>query len=348
MSINISRFINRETAEFTVEVLTPMFLGGANGDAELRAAPLKNAVRYWWRITQGELTHKKMLEKEQKLFGGVTGKATRSLVDIVVTGSVRTGNKNKIASIGKKVNPEANNKNVPLSTYLGMGPVDFNGIYSKTRILPGENFALSVFYPKETRDMLIGALSLFAEFGSLGARSRNGWGSFNLLAEDNNVLLPRKILFENYGEEVSEIFKVGKKYPFKLGKSNDQPLLWEIGMDNTWEGAMKLAGESYMDLRQQVLPFPKEKPNGVQRRHILGYPVTKHKVETWEKNGKRKSGRMPSQLRIIVRKTGKQYNSYFFHLPHKISKPWDSSLGSELSVWQKIHNYLDENFERTT
>ncbi|MCD6560252.1 MAG: type III-B CRISPR module RAMP protein Cmr1 [Deltaproteobacteria bacterium] len=346
MPINIARFIDRETAEFTVEVLTPMFLGGANGDAELRAAPLKNAVRYWWRITQGELSHEKMLEKEQKLFGGVTDKATRSLVDVVVTGSVRTGNVEEEDFIGKKFNPEAGHS-VSLASYLGMGPIHFKGKYMKKRILPAETFSLTVSYPKENKENIIDALSLFAEFGSLGARSRNGWGSFNLLVMNDSISLsPRKKLLEKYGEEVSKIFKVGKKYPFKLGISNEQPLLWEIGMGNTWEDAMRLAGESYMDLRQQVLPFPQAPPNGVQRRHILGYPVTKHKVKTWEEN--RKNGRMPSQLRIIIRKTGNNYNAYFFHLPHKIPKPWDSSLGSELSVWQKIHNYLDENFERTT
>jgi len=344
MSINIARFINRETAEFTVEVLTPMFLGGADGDAELRAAPLKNAIRYWWRITQGELPHEKMLEKEQNLFGGVTGEATRSLVDVVVTGSVRTGAVEEEDFIGKKYNPEAGTP-VSLAAYLGMGPIHFKGKYMKRRILPGETFLLTVSFPKENRENIIDALSLFAEFGSLGARSRNGWGSFNLLAENNSVFLPRKKLLEKYGKEIISIFNIDKKYPFKLGKSNVQPLLWEIGISDTWENAMKLAGESYMDLRQQALPFPKEKPNGVQRRHILGYPVTKHKVETWEKN--RKNGRMPSQLCIIIRKTGKQYNSYFFHLPHKIPKPWDSSLGSELSVWQKIHKYLDKNFART-
>lgn len=346
MLINIARFINRETAEFTVEVLTPMFLGGANGDAELRAAPLKNAVRYWWRITQGDLTHKDLLKKEQKLFGGVSGnKAICSLVDVVVTGSVRTGNKNKMASIGKKINPEAKNKNVPLSAYLGMGPVDFNGIYTKTRILPGEKFALSVFFPKENRNNLIDALSLFAEFGSLGARSRNGWGSFNLLVMNDRIsLLPRKKLLEKYGEEISSIFNIDKKYPFKLGESNGQPLFWKIGIGDTWQNVMKLAGESYMDLRQQVLPFPQAPPNGVQERHILGYPITSHPIGNWGRN----NGRMPSQLRIIIRKTGNNYNAYFFHLPHKIPKPWDSSLGRELSVWQKIHNYLDENFERIT
>jgi CRISPR-associated protein Cmr1 len=318
-------------------------LGGADGDGELRAAPLKNAIRYWWRITQGDLSPKDLLKEEQKLFGGVIGEATRSLVDVVVTGSVRTGGVKERDKIGEKNNPEVKGKNVPLSAYLGMGPVDFHGKYNKRRILPGEKFTVSVFYPKENKDNIIDVLSLFAEFGSLGARSRNGWGSFNLLAEDNSVLLPRKKLFENYCEELSEIFKVGKKYPFKLGKSNTQPLFWRIGMENTWEGAMKLAGESYMDLRQQVLPFPKATPKGVQKRHILGYPITNHKIDSWGWN----NGRMPSQLRIIIRKTGNQYYSYFFHLPHKIPKLWELRLGSELSVWQEVHKYLDGNFERT-
>lgn len=347
MAINIAGFINRKTAELTVEVITPMFLGGANGDAELRAAPLKNAIRYWWRITQGELSHEKMLEKEQKLFGGVTGEATRSLVDVVVTGSVRTGDVEEEDFIGKKFNPEAGNS-VSLAAYLGMGPIHFKGQYMKKRILPAETFSLTVSFPKENKEDIIDALSLFAEFGSLGARSRNGWGSFNLLALNSSIsLLPRKKLLEKYGKEISLIFNIDKKYPFKLGKSNELPLLWRIGISDTWENAMKLAGESYMDLRQQVLPFPKEKPNGVQKRRILGYPITRHSIGNWGGN----NGRMPSQLRIIIRiirKTGKQYNSYFFHLPHKIPKPWNSSLGSELSVWQKIHNYLDENFERTT
>jgi len=88
MRINVSRFMSRETAEFSIEVLTPMFLGGADGNGELRAAPLKNAIRYWWRIVLGELSHQDLLKEEQSLFGGVTGEANRSLVDLVVKGSL--------------------------------------------------------------------------------------------------------------------------------------------------------------------------------------------------------------------------------------------------------------------
>ena len=342
MKINVSRSIDRERADFTVEVLTPMFLGGAGGDAELRSAPLKNAVRYWWRVTQGHETPISLRNKEQKLFGGVADKANRSLVEVVVTGAVKTDKENDF--IGKKHNSEAG-KPVSLAAYLGMGPINFNGKYLKNKILPSERFSLSISFPQGERESLLDTLSLFKAFGSLGARSRNGWGSFNLLPKHHDVKLSsRKILFEKFGRDIEVIFAEKKQYPFALGKSAGQPLFWKIGNENRWQGVMKIAGESYMDLRQTVLPFPKAQPRGVQERHILGYPVTGHPVSEWKKNG----DRMPSQLRIIIRKTGDGYGVYFFHLAHRIPKPWDlKKQKTEIEVWKQIHGYLDENFERT-
>jgi len=35
MNVNVSRFMDRKKAAFTVEVLTPMFLGGADGPGSL-------------------------------------------------------------------------------------------------------------------------------------------------------------------------------------------------------------------------------------------------------------------------------------------------------------------------
>ncbi|MFZ1105749.1 MAG: type III-B CRISPR module RAMP protein Cmr1 [Hyphomicrobiaceae bacterium] len=45
--------MHRIEAEF--EIVTPMFLGGADpkGSAELRAASIKGALRFWWRAGVG-------------------------------------------------------------------------------------------------------------------------------------------------------------------------------------------------------------------------------------------------------------------------------------------------------
>jgi CRISPR-associated protein Cmr1 len=349
MKINVSRLTKRKKAKFSMEVLTPMFLGGASGDAEVRTPPFRNALRYWWRITQGDIPWEQLLKKEQKLFGGVTEKACRSLVEVVASGKVRTGNVNEKDNLGQKLNTEANNRSVPLSAYLGMGPVHFTGAYTKTRILPGEMFQLSVSFPESNLQEISDALSLFKAFGGLGARSRNGWGSFALHPADPEEikLLGMTELFSKFGKEISQIFSTDKKYPFRLGMSEGKPLLWETGRGTTWKEAMQTAGEKYMDLRQQdKLTFPKNGSKNIEKRHILGYPVTNHRIQDWEE---KKSGRMPSQLRILVRKKNSQYVTLFFHLPHKIPKKWDEKrLGNELEIWKHIHNYLDTNCKRVT
>ncbi|MDY0221303.1 MAG: hypothetical protein RBR67_09215 [Desulfobacterium sp.] len=74
------------------------------------------------------------------MFGGVNDKASRSLVDIVVTGDVVTGSLNERIDIGFKVNPEANGRKASLAAYLGMGPVHFTGKFEKAPILPGQIF----------------------------------------------------------------------------------------------------------------------------------------------------------------------------------------------------------------
>ena len=57
--INVSRFTDTKILRFTVEFVTPCFLGGADGNAELRVAPFKNLLRRWWRIANGKLSIKR-------------------------------------------------------------------------------------------------------------------------------------------------------------------------------------------------------------------------------------------------------------------------------------------------
>ena len=50
MAFYISRFKGMESQEFEVEIVTPLFLGGADPNkAELRAPSIKGALRFWWR-----------------------------------------------------------------------------------------------------------------------------------------------------------------------------------------------------------------------------------------------------------------------------------------------------------
>ncbi|MBF0201037.1 MAG: hypothetical protein HQK66_06950, partial [Desulfamplus sp.] len=313
---------------------------------------------------------------EQALFGGVHDDKSngmeplRSLVDVVVSGDVKREPKGSHISVGSKINREANNKNVSLSAYLGMGPIHFSGKCEKSPISQGERFSLSVTWPSGRHQEMVDTLSLFSHFGCLGSRSRNGWGSIHVAPSspvkpssyatpsspvkgdgqgkessrttlDNLKGLP--YLYGKYGEDIQKILRQDKAYPFRLGmgirEGKKRPLIWRIAASSDWKGAMQAAAEKYMDIRQ-TLPFPKEKSGKVERRHLVGYPVTNHVVPQWGGF----NGRMPSQLRIILRRENGKYVSYFFHLPHSIAKPWDETrLGTELSIWQGLHNWLDAN-----
>lgn len=54
----------------TVKVITPLFMGGANQQAELRSQSIKGIIRYWWRALKATNDIKKLMEEEAKIFGG--------------------------------------------------------------------------------------------------------------------------------------------------------------------------------------------------------------------------------------------------------------------------------------
>ena len=109
----ITRFHDTETLQVSVEFLTPTFLGGADQNAELRAAPFKNLLRQWWRVAVGSQypNHKEMLKAEGDLFGSVLDEskasASRVRLDLQDTGINIVSE--KLDSLGKTKHPEVTN-----------------------------------------------------------------------------------------------------------------------------------------------------------------------------------------------------------------------------------------------
>ncbi|MFQ3675622.1 MAG: type III-B CRISPR module RAMP protein Cmr1 [Endomicrobiia bacterium] len=56
-----------KTVKFECEVITPMFLCGADGrTAELRPPSIKGLMRFWWRALKGLEDIAKLREEESK------------------------------------------------------------------------------------------------------------------------------------------------------------------------------------------------------------------------------------------------------------------------------------------
>lgn len=334
----ITRFHDTETLQVSVEFLTPTFLGGADQNAELRAAPFKNLLRQWWRVAVGSQypNHKEMLKAEGDLFGSVLddSKASASKVRL----ELRPGDDFRIdqsgLNFGQTPHPEVRAKSVSNALYLGYGPVSTHGV--KTYIAPDSKAELTLCLPKNCVPELLLVLAYIDAFGTLGSRCRNGWGSIVLSGQNFRRQAAATLPAQDWQPQVNG--GQARAYPAHLGRDQRGLLCWEVNpAPKTWKTAMQELATIYMNLRTST----NIAPNGLQKRHILGYPVTNHPIDTWGK----KDGRMPSQLRLMVKRNEENHLvGRILHLPHRLPKQWEPQrLGQETEVWQAIHQRLDKN-----
>ena len=331
MAINISRFHGRERIEFDCEILTPMFLGGADQNAELRAASIKGLLRYWWRVASGYRFHAalELYSAEAKLFGSPDDGSGKSKVMVeVVPGDDLTVSKVKFRTIEKIDHSEVDSGRVdPLGYLAGMGLIHFRNGILHSYFQPGGHFRLII--TARPRDVEV-LLFLFKAFAAAGGRSRNGWGSL-AITEKNGFSKPSAPALQPVIKPFDDVFNCD--YPHCLGADTKGLLLWKTrGVTKSWEDCLRELADIYVKTRLSL----NIKDRGKQERHILGYPVTHHSVYGWNRHA--------SGLRLLVRKseTG-LYSGYVLHLPHLFSKKmWgDLDAGKQKNIWRKVHTKLD-------
>lgn len=337
MRVIITRYHNKIEEKLSVEFQTPTFLGGADQNAELRSSPFKNLLRQWWRVAVGNnyTDFKELLKAENELFGTVLGEesAQASVVRLAMTADVNEfGISSQPFEFGKTNHPEVAKKgkgDISNALYLGFGPIQ--GTKVKNYIRPRNRATLTMTFPRDKQALFHRIFQLIDAFGALGSRSRNGYGSIALSGSD----FSRPLLQEFQTQPLSDLINGSKQYPSTLGTDRGRLLCWETAPQEDWKEIMKTLAGAYLKTRTSV----DITGQGLQQRHIMGYPVTHHSVTDWGGS----NGRMPSQLRLMVKRNHEdKLVGRILHLPHKLPKRWESAkLGSELVVWQKIHGLLD-------
>lgn len=345
MAINISRFYRRERLKLECEIITPMFLGNANQEAELRAGPFKGLLRYWWRVANGCFykTEEEMLFHENRIFGSSDasqgGKSqvtleVKEIADIVPQ-------KKEFRSLGTVFHPECERTNYrisPLGYLAGIGLIHFKKGVQHSYFPPGARFECSVTVNGQVLDEVKDILGLWSKFGAIGSRCRNGWGSF---------MVKWPYSFRPSVQKIDQAFN--RDYPHCLAEDQKGHLCWKTKRRRgSWEEAMKDLAEIYVSIR---VGNKKKNIKGLDvvhgplpERHLLGYPVTNHHLNLphWGKNG-----RHGSALRLIVRKEGDQFRGYILHLPHLFSKRmWKDEKERQVEIWRKVHHSLDSLCER--
>ncbi|MBW2609540.1 MAG: type III-B CRISPR module RAMP protein Cmr1 [Deltaproteobacteria bacterium] len=255
MSFYISRFKGIESQNFDIEIITPLFLGGADPKkAELRVPSIKGALRFWWRALYGSENLADMKSQEAEIFGSIAKKASFSL-------HIKdTQNANSVLADlpqGIKVPTTSKGRTFKISIieYLAYGLCEYNkqfkrNIYVKEHIPAGSRFKIVLrFYDNFKKDEILNSFKVLINFGGLGSRSRNGFGSIS--SKKSSIGYKNEGTMKSY-TAFSEMTKLFEKFTPK----------------DKWEDALSEIGKVYRKARNNL-----ENKHVFEKRSLIAKPL---------------------------------------------------------------------------
>jgi len=150
-----------QSITFTCEVITPMFLNGADGQTpELRAPSIKGAMRFWWRALHGHLPLTELKKRESLIFGGSGENVSRSKILIRVSPPDKLLTQTAIL--------------VPHKEFMKAQAISPGQLFDVHLSIPSQNAPIAL-------DELKALFELTCLLGGLGKRVRRGMGSVNII-----------------------------------------------------------------------------------------------------------------------------------------------------------------------
>lgn len=335
--------------EYKVTFATPAFLGNAEQDAQWRTPPFKALLRQWWRVVYASAHADKVsvdaMRKEEGLLFGVAsdqrGGSRKSRLRIRLD-RWDPGLQREWPSLAKVGHPEVKFP-VDSGLYLGFGPVLLPrgskkpALKANAAIQFGESATLALACPQDAVCNLQTALALIDRYGTIGGRSRNGWGSLGLTeaqAHDRTLdEVPVNALARPWRDALD------RDWPHAIGTDEHGPLIWRTrhAFDD-WKGLMQLFAELKIGLRTQFRFNSGNQTLSPEPRHWLSYPVTRHSVKFW------KNARLPNSLRFKVRADADgRLRGVIVHLPClPPADPFRPDRRAIEAVWGQVHAFLDQ------
>lgn len=342
---------------YQIRFLNPAFLGNAEQAGQWRTPPVKALLRQFWRIAYAasrnfNVSVDGMRRDEAHVFGSAEREDTsrsrvRIRLDSWEPGRRQDWNGLECPPI-RHDEVERTNYRVAPHAYLGYGPLDGRGgtqlAKGRSAIDAEASTLLHLAFPDEgelTR-YIDEALVLIDLFGTLGSRSRNGWGSLALTpVRGTSALHLQRLPLCDWRQALR------LDWAHALGQDDaGRPLLWATNPCESWREAMtELARVKIAVRTAQPFKFRLARPSGEpERRHWLAYPVTNHDVRSWGKNA-----RLPNTLRFKLRETGAKGKSgkpmvrgLVFHMPCRPIDTFGDVRAADLeAIWQDVHELLD-------
>lgn len=335
--------------DYRITFSTPAFLGNAEQNGQWRTPPFKALLRQWWRVAYasehgGRPEVSVMRNDEGRLFGVASDRRNGSLKSQVRLRLDRwdIGRQRDWPKLSSVPHPEVKFP-VDSGLYLGYGPVVLPrgsrqpALKKNAAIQANESSVLSIACPESAWPQLKLAISLIDRYGTIGGRSRNGWGSFSL-STANDVPIPGeselpKGLYRAWGDALDQ------DWPHAIGIDQRGPLIWQTADTfGDWTAVMRALAILKIGLRTE---FKFTGGNGVPRpekRHWLSYPVTRHSVKPW------RNARLPNSLRFKVRaERDGRLRGIIVHVPcSPPADPFRPDRRTLESLWSQVYAYLDQ------
>jgi CRISPR-associated protein Cmr1 len=203
------------TFNLKCKIITPLFVGGANQQPELRTQSINGILRWWFRIAGGSF------EDERRIFGWGGDKANQGLVRLFIKDF------NKLQR--QQFQKEFDNRGFVLQNrginYLGFSlDQRFRRDQNKPQreyIIENQTFDLTIrFHPRSTDEDIkkfFCALWLAFNLGNFGSRSRRGFGSIMIERIDGEFPQNFNLKFKSEDNNIEKWLKEQLNYIKNLG-----------------------------------------------------------------------------------------------------------------------------------
>jgi len=172
------------TYELECKIITPLFMGGAEFNPELRTQSINGILRWWFRISKGNI------EDEKRLFGWASDQSNQGLVRLFI----KDFDKLKTEIFSKEFDQRGYVRNDSGLNYLGFSLDQRfkkdNPKPQRSYIKESQTFKLIIsFHPRATEEdekKFFATLWLAFNLGNFGSRSRRGFGSIKITSINNH------------------------------------------------------------------------------------------------------------------------------------------------------------------
>ena len=313
MQFYLTRYKNRISKEYSVEIITPLFLAGANtkDKPELRTQSIKGMLRFWWRAGSDIKDITTLQNKENQIFGSTKQKSAFQL-KVSTDSNLKT---DRELSGGWSF--EVKRKDWSIFDYLAYGICTYNKAISKKEYIrehfvPEQTFTLHITYrDQKIQQEIEKALQLFSQFGGLGAKSRNGFGNIKIHKQSQTPKMPTC---------------KNDLLPYTAFSRHSKLFLFNI--HSSWQDALSEIGLAYREARLSIEPKHK-----FDLRPLIAKPLISYsdKLKINDRHAK------PYFLHVNKLDNGK-YQGQILFLPYQYYR--DKEVKNYKKACEKLNNTL--------